>query len=525
VLPSRSIPTLVALALLAALLFLFQGLLDLLRARLLVRIGQSVDEAVSARVYSAVVRLPLRKPSRGDGLYPLRDLDSIRGFLSGPGPSAMFDLPWLPLYVGICYLFHPLIGLVAAFGAGLLVVFTLITDAVSHSAVARAHADGMQRNALADASRRNAEVLHAMGMSAPLLATWQRANSSFLRNHQRAADITNGLGAMSKSFRMLLQSAVLGVGALLVIRGEASAGIIIAGSILAARALAPVEMAIANWKSFAAARQGWRRLREVLDQFPPEDEPIALPQPRLSLQAEALTAIPPGGRTPVVHDVSFVVTAGQALGIIGPTASGKSSLVRLLVGVWAPVKGKVRLDGAALEHWAPAARGKHVGYLPQDVELFDGTVAQNIARFQPDAEARDIIAAGRAAGIHEMVLRLPEGYETRIGEGGAALSGGQRQRVALARALYRDPFLIVLDEPNSNLDADGEQALMKAIQSVRERGGIVILVAHRPSILQALDQLLIMADGKVQTHGPRDQVLAALAARRPAAPRPLRVAE
>jgi ATP-binding cassette subfamily C protein len=518
VLPSRSLPTLVALALLACGLYLFQAILDVIRGRALVRIGAALDEALSGQIYDMIVRLPLKARPRGDGLQPLRDFDQVRSYLSGLGPTALFDLPWMPFYLGICFLFHPLIGLTALVGALILVALTVVADVLSRSPTREASAQASSRNALADASRRNAEAVHAMGMAGRLAALWGKTNANYLASQRRAADIAGGLGSISKILRMMLQSAVLGVGGYLVIMQEATAGIIIAGAILASRALAPVELAIANWKGFVAARQGWGRLKQLAAQFPPSPQPTPLPAPRKHLAVEGVTLLPPGEQRVVVQEASFRLNAGQVLGVIGPSAAGKSSLVRAIVGVWLPARGKVRLDDAALEHWSAEALGRHIGYLPQDVELFAGTVAQNIARFEPEPDSEALIAAANAARVHELVLRLPDGYETQIGEGGAALSAGQRQRIALARALYRDPFLVVLDEPNSNLDAEGEQALMQAILAVRSRGGIAIVVAHRTNIVACVDQLLVLADGRVQAFGPKDQVLSKLAPVQPVQP-------
>ena len=507
VVPSRSMPTLFALALLAFGLYLFQAVLDVIRGRALVRIGTRLDEAVSGRVYNMIVRLPLKARTSSDGLQPLRDLDQVRNYLSGLGPTALFDLPWMPFYLAICFLFHPLIGLTALLGSLVLVTLALITDVLMRSPAREVYTHGAARNALADASRRNAEALHALGMSGRLAALWGEVNAKYLGSQRRAADITGGLGSVSKVLRMTMQSAVLGVGGYLVIMQEASAGVIIAGAILSSRALAPVELAIANWKGFVAARQGWGRLRQLAAHFPPPAKSTPLPAPRKYLAVEAVTIQPPGEQRFVVQEASFRLNAGQALGIIGPSAAGKSCLVRGVVGVWSPARGKVRLDGAELEHWGAEALGRHIGYLPQDVELFAGTVAQNISRFELEPDPQALIAAANAALVHELVLRLPDGYETQIGEQGVALSAGQRQRIALARALYRDPFLVVLDEPNSNLDAEGDQALTQAILSVRARGGIAIVVAHRTSALAGVDQLLVLAEGRVKAFGPKDQVL------------------
>lgn len=507
VLPSRSVPTLVGLAAIALLLYAFQGALDLLRGRILVRIGQAQDEALGRRVYDAIVRLPLKLQGGGQGLQPLRDLDQVRGFLASSGPVALFDLPWMPLCIGICFLFHPWIGVMALGGAVLLVAVTIAAEVLTRAPAKVAMALSAKRHGLVEAGRRNAEALQAMGMGGRMAQVWAAVNTDYLAANCRAADVAGGFGTLSKVLRMVLQSAVLGVGAYLVIHQEATAGIIIASSILTARALAPVEQVIAHWKGAIAAQEGWKRLRQLLLALPESGEPLALPRPAARLQVEGLSVTPPGSPRPVVQEVSFALERGQALGIIGPSASGKSSLVRALVGAWPPTRGRVRLDGASLDQWSPAALGRHVGYLPQDVELFDGTVAENIARFDEEASPDAIIAAAKAAGVHEMVLRLPEGYQTRVGEGGTAVSAGQRQRIGLARALFGEPFLVVLDEPNSNLDAEGEQALTQAILAVRQRGSILVVVAHRPSALAAVDRVLMLANGRVQSFGPKDEVL------------------
>jgi ATP-binding cassette subfamily C protein len=507
VLPSRSLPTLAGLALIVVVLYLFQGLFDMLRGRILARVGAAVDEDLSQQVFQSQLIAPLRARPDGDGQQPLRDLDQIRAFLAGGGPSALFDLPWMPLYLFICFAFHPLIGLVTLAGALVLVVLTVLTEVLTRQASRAAVGAAQLRNGICDGARRNAEVVHAMGMAGRIGARWGEANARYLAHQQRTSDVAGGFGALSKVLRMLLQSAVLAVGAYLVIDGQATGGIMIASSILTSRALAPVELAIANWKGFVGARHGWARLKTQLSATAAPVEPLALPAPRALLAVENAGAGAPGGQRFAVQDVSFELKAGSGLGVIGPSASGKSSLARLLVGVWPSWRGKVRLDAAALEQWRPEELGRHIGYLPQDVELFAGTVTQNIARFEAAPDPAAVIAAARAANVHEMILHLPDGYETQVGEAGAALSGGQRQRLALARALYGNPFLVVLDEPNSNLDAEGEQALSAAILGVRARGGIVVVIAHRPSALAGVDLVLVMADGKVQSFGPKDEVL------------------
>ncbi len=364
-----------------------------------------------------------------------------------------------------------------------------------------------RRNDLAATSRRNAEVLVAMGMSGRLTRRWSEANQNYLAGNQRASDVAGGLGAIAKVMRMTLQSAVLAVGAYLVIHQEATAGIIIAGSILSARALAPVDLAIAHWKGFVAARQSWHRLNRLLESLPARAAQTLLQNPSSRLSVETVSIVPPGDQKIIVQDVTFALEAGNGLGVIGPSGSGKSSLVRALVGVWQPFRGKVRLDGAALDQWSSDVLGRHIGYLPQDVELFAGSVAQNICRFDPEAGSDAIIAAAKEAGVHQMIIKMRDGYDTQIGEQGTALSAGQAQRVALARALYGDPFLIVLDEPNSNLDTEGDEALTRAIRAARERGAIVVVVAHRPIGIEAVDQLLVLKDGRMQAFGPKETVL------------------
>ncbi len=507
VLPSRSVPTLVGLAILAGGLYMAQGVLDLIRVRILGRIGTALDESLNSRVFDTIVRLPLTAGARNEGLQPLRDLDNIRSFLSGMGPGAFFDLPWLPFYLAICFAFHVMIGLTALVGAIILVTLTIVTEFMSRRPAREALGLAARRNDLAATSRRNAEVLVAMGMSGRLNKRWSEANQNYLAGNQRASDVSGGLGAIAKVMRMTLQSAVLAVGAYLVIHQEATAGIIIAGSILSARALAPVDLAIAHWKGFVAARQSWHRLNRLLESLPAQTAQTVLQNPSSRLAVEAVSIAPPGEQRIVVQDVTFALEAGNGLGVIGPSGSGKSCLVRALVGVWQPFRGKVRLDGAALDQWSSDVLGRHVGYLPQDVELFAGSVAQNICRFDSEARSEAIIAAAKEAGVHQMIIKMRDGYDTQIGEQGAALSAGQAQRVALARALYGDPFLIVLDEPNSNLDTEGDEALTRAVRAARDRGAIVVVVAHRPVGIEAVDMLLVLKDGRMHAFGPKDTVL------------------
>jgi ATP-binding cassette subfamily C protein len=507
VIPGRSVPTLVGLVVFAGTLFVFQGVLELIRSRLLVRIGMALDARMSGQVYAALMRLPLRTKLAGDGLQSLRDLDQVRSFLSSVGPTALFDLPWMPLYLGICFLFNFWIGMTALAGAVILFGLTLFAEARTREPAKKANSQAAARNTLAEATRRNVEVLQAMGFGSRIAERWSDINADYLSTNAKASDLAGTLGTVSKILRMMLQSGILAIGAWLVIHQEATGGIMIASSIMMGRALAPIELAIAHWKGFVNARQAWARLTQLLALLPETATSVDLPAPTSALAVEGISVTPPGERRVVVQEASFALEKGAGLGIVGPSASGKSSLVRAIAGIWLPMRGTVRLDGATLDQWSLEELGSHVGYLPQDVQLFDGTIAENIARFEPQAASDKILAAARAAGVHDLVVHLAEGYETRIGEAGSALSAGQRQRVALARALYGDPFLVILDEPNSNLDAEGEAALTEAIQGVRARGGIAVVVAHRPSALASLDQVLVMANGRVQAFGPKNEVL------------------
>lgn len=511
VVPGRSVPTLMALSIMAIALYTFQGLLELIRSRLLVRIASALDMSFSGPTFLAMMRLPLRTKLPGDGNQPIRDLDQVRGFLSGSGPSALFDLPWMPIYVFICFLFHFWIGITALGGAIVLFALTVLTELQTKEPIRVANGFAAMREALSEATRRNSETLQAMGFGGRMRDRWASINADHVAATAQASDVAGTLSSVARILRTILQSGMLGLGAFLVIRGEASGGIMIASSILMSRALAPIDQLIGHWRSFVSARQSWRRLQQLLAHLPEDSGRTLLPAPTATLLVEGMGLAAPGVNTFIVQDVNFALKAGDGLGVIGPSASGKSTMLRGLASIWAPARGAVRLDGAALDQWDPDLLGQHVGYLPQDVQLFSGTIAENISRFDPGATSELIIAAAQNAEVHDLIVRLKDGYETRIGEGGSALSAGQRQRVALARALYRDPFLVLLDEPNSNLDSEGEDSLAKALLRVRQRGGIAIVVAHRPSALANLDLVLVMANGRVQAFGPKNQILAQVA--------------
>jgi ATP-binding cassette subfamily C protein len=506
VLPSRSIGTLLGLSALAIVLYSFQGALEVIRTRLLSRIGGAIEADVNERVYNINLLAPLRgRP--GELMTPMRDLDQLKAFFSSVGLPALFDLPWIPLYLAICFVFNVWLGVLATGGAAVLVWLTILTEQMSKAPVNAAARLMAQRLRMSEAHRRNAEVLQAMGFRPAVARRWVAISRDYTQQQLRASDVGGSLSGLSRVLRLVLQSALLALGALLVINGKASGGVIFASSMMMTRALAPVDLAIANWRNFQATRNSWTRLREVLRQTPPEARPLAMPPPSQSLSVAALTLVPPGERRVVLDGASFALRAGQGLGIVGPSGSGKSSLARALVGVWQPVRGEIRLDNATFDRWSNERLGRAIGYLPQDVELFEGSILENISRFEIAPEAERVLAAAKAASVHDLILRLPEGYETQIGEGGVMLSAGQRQRIGLARALYGDPFLVVLDEPNANLDAEGEDALVRAIAGVRERGGIPIVIAHRPQALAALDQVLVLKDGRQQALGPRDDIL------------------
>jgi PrtD family type I secretion system ABC transporter len=508
VLPSHSVPTLVGLTVVMVGLYAAYGLLDFVRLRLLVRIGNRLDRSLHQQVFAASLLLPLKSGQEGNRIQPIRDLAQIRSFVSGIGPTALFDLPWLPVYLVIIYMLHPSLGILATLGAAAVVLPTLFAAIFGRAPARRATESTIARSSYADAGRRNAEVIRAMGLSRRFGRLWGEQSQHYLRDQRKISDVVGFAGSLSRSLRMALQSLMLGLGAYLVIIGEASAGVIIASSIMLARSLAPVDIAVAHWKGFNSARQSYAQLKKTFLSFAGGPEPMSLPRPQHSLLVEGLTVAVPGQQKPIINNITFQLAAGAGLGVIGPCASGKSTLVRALVGAWTPLRGTVRLDQAALDQWDIEDLGRDIGYLPQDVELFDGTVAENICRFDEDADPRAIIAAAETAGVHNMILRLPEGFQTRVGEAGTALSAGQRQLVGLARALYGEPFLVVLDEPNSNLDSDGDVALATAIRSVRQRGGIAVVVTHRPSALANLDQLLVMAGGTMQAFGPKDEALA-----------------
>jgi ATP-binding cassette, subfamily C, bacterial PrsD len=509
VIPSRNIATLAGLSLMVLFAYLMQGYFDALRSRMLCRVGTLFDVSLQDSIHTALATLPLRGAKPLTMQQPLRDLDQVRAFMSSMGPTAFLDMPWIPVFLLGLFLFHPVIGLTALSGMVAIVAMTLVTNRLSRGAVKAATDLSAQRQVLADATQRNAEVIRALGMMDRFGLRWARVNERYLRENIRATDVSSNLGSGAKVLRYILQSGMLGIGAFLVVSDKASGGVMVASSIMMGRALAPVEVALGTWKQLVAARQGIARLRDICRVTArPAEPPVMLPRPSRELVVQELSVAAPGTEKPIVSNISFSLTAGTGLALLGASASGKTTLSKALVGIWQAQHGVVRLDGAALDQWRNEDLGRHIGYLPQDVALFDGTVAENICRFDESATSNAILKAAQIAGVHDIILRLPDGYSTRIGQGGMSLSAGQRQRVGLARAVYGDPFLVVLDEPNANLDADGENALSRAIQIMRHNKSIVIVISHRPSALGALNMAMVLHEGRRIAFGAREEIFA-----------------
>ena len=511
VLPSRSIPTLVGLAILVMIVYAFQGFFENMRAGMLADVANAVEQKLSGRVQGAISQLALAgQKLPGDGLGPMRDLENVRAFLSS-GAVAMIDLPWILFFLGVLFALHVWLGVTTLVGAVVLFSLTLITNRVMKQPAEQLSQLSAHRNGAAETNLRHVELLTALGMRNRMQQRWGRSNSAYAAAQNKLARSGAALGGLSKMLRLALQSLILTVGALLVLDDKASGGVIFASSILSARALAPVDQAIVNWKGFISARIGWLTLSEMLKRVPaPQPVSLRLPRPERRLEVEKLVVAPPGSRQMTVNGATFQLSAGDACAVIGPSGAGKSSLGRALIGAWRPARGTIRFDGASLDQWDPEHFGEWVGYLPQSVELLDGTIAENIARFDPDATSEGVLAAAKAAAVHDLITSLPQGYETRVGTDGEALSGGQRQRIGLARALYGDPFFILLDEPNSNLDGEGEAALAAAIASVRKRGGILVVISHRADILGRVSHIMLLRGGRMEAFGPAAEIMARL---------------
>lgn len=507
VLGSRSEETLIALSLLVAFLYGIMGLLDYTRGRIMGRVGARFQSQLDKRVFDAMVRRSAVTTSDSKAQTGLADLESIQRLISSPVLMAVFDIPWTPIFLAGIALFHPWLGLLALGGGLLLVIITLLNQFFSKGPITQANIANHRATMISDEIRNEAEMIQSMGMRGAAFDRWQTARVGSLEESVHANDVSGSFLSLSKTLRLFLQSAMLGLGAYLVLQNEVTAGAMIAASILLGRALAPIELAIGQWALVQRAMKGWNNLSELLESVPPEMDRTELPKPKAKLSVQAVTVVPPGEKRASLKNVSFEVQPGQAVGVIGPSAAGKTTLARALTGVWRPAGGTVRLDGAALEQYAPDVLGQHIGYLPQRVQLFDGTIAQNIARLSDNPDSAKVVAAAKKAAAHDMIVQLPEGYDTRIAAGGGRLSGGQMQRIGLARALYDDPVIVILDEPNSNLDNEGSMALNNAIRAMKDDGKSVLIMAHRPAAIQECDTLLVLDNGSKAAFGPKDEVL------------------
>ena len=506
VLGSKSQETLVALSLLVVFLYSIMGILDFTRGRIMARVGARFQSALDRRVFDAVIRksavAPDLKTQSG-----LNDLEAIQRFITSPVLLAFFDLPWTPIFLAGIFIFHPMLGWMAIGGAVLLILITLLNQFLSRRPQHEAGIAGQEANMLSSQVREEAEMVQAMGMRDAAFSRWEKSRNTALISQIKATDVGGGFSSLTKTLRLFLQSAMLGLGAYLVLQNEMTPGAMIAGSILLGRALAPVEMMLNQWALVQRAGKGWENLSELLGTVPVEPPRTPLPQPKARLIAQSLTVVPPGEKVAALRGLAFELHPGQALGVIGASGAGKSTLARAVTGVWRPAGGSLRLDAAALEHYDPAILGQHIGYLPQRIQLFDGTIAENIARLANAPDAETVIKSAKSAAAHEMILELPNGYDTRVSAVQSRLSGGQMQRIGLARAMYGDPVIVVLDEPNSNLDNIGSEALNVAIRGIKARNGAVMIMAHRPAAIQECDMLMVLDKGVVTAFGPRDEVL------------------
>ena len=502
---SQSIPTLSMLTILLVFLLTSMGALDWVRNQILSRAGAKLDEILADKTFDTTFRQSLATTGKSSA-QPLQDLNGLRGFISSPAVNAFFDAPWVPIYIAIMFAFHTYFGLMAIFAVLLLTVLTFSNQRLTSDALIEANKEQIWTQNYATRHLRNAEVIESMGMMSNVRARWAEHNRRVVGLQGQAGDISSGFTSTSKALRIMLQSLAIGLGAYLAINQMISPGMMIAGSILLGRALTPVDQLVGAWKTFTSARQQFERLEDLFQKLPAAQQKMELPAPAGKVSVESIRVAPPGVQMPVLKGVSFELEAGSSLGVIGPSAAGKSTLARALLGIWPAAMGSVRLDGADIAKWDRDELGPHIGYLPQDIELFDGTISENIARFG-EINSERIVEAARMAGVHEMILRLPEGYDTVIGASGGALAGGQRQRIGLARAIYGRPRLVILDEPNSNLDDSGETALRAALQQLKEDKTTVVVITHRPNILFGVDNILVMKDGQATDFGPAETIM------------------
>ncbi len=506
VLGSRSIETLIALSVLVVFLYGMMGLLDYSRGRIMGRVAARFQARLDRRVFDAVIRKSALSPDPSTATG-LRDLEAIQRLMSSPVLTAIFDIPWTPFFLAGIWIFHPWLGTLALVGGGILIIVTLINQMVTRRPLAKAGSASVDAEAISTQIRSEAEMVQAMGMRKAAFDRWQVARERALEEQINSADLSGTFTTSTKTFRLFLQSAMLGLGAYLVLQNELTPGAMIAGSILLGRALAPIEQSIGQWAVVQRAVKGWDSLAGLLGQVPPEQPRTPLPKPRALLEVQQASVVPPGERTPALKGVTFTVKPGQAVGVIGASGAGKSTLARALTGTWRTAAGKVRLDGAALEQYDPEVLGQHIGYLPQRVQLFEGTIAENIAKLSQSPDAEQVVIAAKKADAHEMILKLPNGYDTRVSPNGGRLSGGQMQRIGLARAMYGDPVILVLDEPNSNLDNEGSEAVNTAIRGMKAEGKAILIMAHRPAAIKECDMLLMLEHGALRAYGPKEKVL------------------
>ena len=507
VLGSRSVETLAALFAVVTFLFVMMGLLDLARTRVMARLAARFHAQMEGRVFRAALQDGAATGQAAATAAGPADLDAVQRLVGSPVMLALFDLPWVPMFLAGLFIFHPLLGAMACLGGFVLVITTLLNQLMSRDPLRQAHMSSQQADRAAAMYREEGELIGALGMRGATLSRWQRQRDDVAVASMRGADRASAFTVFSRVFRLFLQSALLAAGAWLVLKGEVTPGAMIASSVLMGRTLAPIEQIVGGWPLVQRGQDGWRRLAVLLSRRPPPPARTHLPRPAARLQATNLSVVPPGADVATLRGVNFTLQPGQAMGVIGSSGAGKSTLARALTGAWTPVGGSIRLDGATLDQYDPDVLGSLIGYLPQQVTLFDGTIAENIARLSPEPDSAAIVRAATQAAAHRMILDLPQGYDTPVSQAGARLSGGQIQRVGLARALYGEPVLFVLDEPNSNIDNEGSQALNVAIRAIKARGGSVIIMAHRPAAIAECDLLLVMEQGTVRAFGPRDEVL------------------
>ena len=508
VMPSKSLDTLLVVTLVILIFFVGMALLEYVRSKIMLHVSNKLDALLNRKIFDATFELAIRNPGKANAA-PMRDFNTVKQFLTGSAVFAVFDAPWFPIYLAIMFVFDPVYGFYGLGATAIIIILTILNGKATKKGLE--HSNNMYQKSVEHFSNtvRNVEVVEAMGMKRALFKKWMEKHFEYIETHTQASSVAAMYNNASKTFRMMASSLMYGVGALLAIGGHISPGMIIAGAVLLGRALAPISQLVASWKTFSSARISYKRLNELLLEFDEIEERISLPEPEGKIEFQNIVVVPPLAQKPVLKNISFTINPGESVGVIGPSAAGKSTLAKAAVGVWPVVNGSVRIDGADIKHYNRDELGEHIGYLPQDIELFEGTIAENIARFRSE-DPQKIIEAAKLSGTHDLILNLPNGYESRVGPGGASLSGGQKQRIGLARAVYGMPKMVILDEPNSNLDDAGEYALMMALRVLKQRGTTLLFITHRKNLLALADKIAVVKDGMLSLYGPRDEVLTAL---------------